>query len=212
MSHPPPNFYAWFLQRGFTAIFVPPNTRGSAHSSSDWSLGCFHWGGRAWVQLSVFWLMDGLSDFIWAGRTLLGWGPEIVTPDCFIRVWLWELSSCWSKVPRQLVQSPPSLLSFRDLGLPTSFTGMTPASYPCWDRYINQLPLIHLLWGIIRPLLRACLSPSAINSRKGKDVLTLDINPIYFMSNSYTLTRNDFTLFLLALPMSLVLRTTHYKT
>lgn len=172
--------------------------RGSAHSSSDWSLSCFHWGGRAWVQLSVSWLMDGLSDFIWAGRTLLGWGPEIVTPDFFIRVWHWELSSCWSKVPRQLVQSPPSLLSFGDLGLPTSFTGMTPASYPWWERCINQLFSIHLLLGVIRPLLRASLSPSAINSRQGIDVLTLDIDPIFWISNSYTLTRNDFRLFLIA--------------
>lgn len=123
--------------------------RGSAHSSSDWSLSCFHWGGRAWVQLSVSWLMDGLSDFIWAGRTLLRWGPEIVTPDFFIRVWLWELPSCWSKVPRQLVQSPPSLLSFRDLGLPTSFTSVVLASYQCYQRYINQLFSIHLHLGVI---------------------------------------------------------------
>lgn len=52
--------------------------RGSVHSSSDWSLSRFHWAGRAWVQLSVSGLMDGLSDFIWAGRTLRWLGPR----DC----------------------------------------------------------------------------------------------------------------------------------
>ena len=52
--------------------------RGSVHSSSGWSLSCLHWGGRARVQLSVSALMDELSDFIWAGRTLRWLGPR----DC----------------------------------------------------------------------------------------------------------------------------------
>lgn len=44
-----------------TATSAPPS--GTEHSSSDWPLN----GGRVRVQLS--WLMDGLSDFIWAGGT-----------------------------------------------------------------------------------------------------------------------------------------------
>lgn len=97
-----PHLPAWVLRRGPHShlcsshqhlLRAPP---GSAHSSSDWSLD----GGRVWLQLS--WLMDDLSDFIWAGRTLLRWLlPTIVTFDCFIRVWLMELSSSWNEVPRR---------------------------------------------------------------------------------------------------------------
>lgn len=98
VSHTPTNLYAWLFQRGFTAIFVSSyrclsRARGSAHSCSDWSLSHFHWGGRPWESsLSPDWWMACLTLSEQDGRCV-GWGPEIVTPDCSIRAWLIELSS-----------------------------------------------------------------------------------------------------------------------
>ncbi len=123
--------------------------RGTAHSSSGWSLSRFHWGRRAWVQLSVSGLMDGLSDFIWAGRTLRWLGPR----DC--HSWLLYQGLTYRAVilleqgSQALRPAIPPLLSVmvpcRDLGLPVRLTGLTPVSHPPRDRYINKLVLIHQL-------------------------------------------------------------------
>lgn len=107
---------------------------GSVHSSSDWSLSFFHWGGRAWVQLSVSWLMDGLSDFIWAGRTLRWLGPR----DC--HSWLLYQGLTYravilleqgSQAPRSAI--PPSCLSCCHPG--------TLACLPAWLAW--RLPPTH---------------------------------------------------------------------
>lgn len=146
--------------------------RGSAHSSSDWSL--------SWVQLSVSWLMDGLSYFICAGRTLRCLGPR----DChswplyrgltYRAVILLEQGS---QAPRPAI--PPLLsvmLPSRDIELPSCLTGLTPASrlpgtdtLTNWSWYTCSWMLGSLLWG-------ASLLPGGINSRWGMDVPTLYID------------------------------------
>lgn len=78
-SHTPTNLYAWFLQRGFTAIFVPPTAAPRELEAPCIPAAAGHWvNSIEAVQLSVSRLMDGLSDFIWAGRTLCWLGPR----DC----------------------------------------------------------------------------------------------------------------------------------
>lgn len=110
-SHTPTNLYARFLHLCSSRRCLS-RARGSAHSSGGRSLSRFHWGRRAWVQLPVSGLMDGLSDFIWAGRTLRWLGPR----DC--HSWLLYqgltyraviLSEQGSQAPRSAI--PPSCLS-----------------------------------------------------------------------------------------------------
>lgn len=63
-----PNLPARVLQRGLTAIFVPPTSTSWEHEALRIPAATAHWMVGEWVQLSG--LMDDLSDFIWAGRTL----------------------------------------------------------------------------------------------------------------------------------------------
>lgn len=106
----------------------------AVHSCSGWSLSCFHWGRRAWVQLSVSGLMDGLSDFIWAGRTLRWLHPR----DC--HSWLLYQGLTYravilleqgSQAPRPAI---PPLLSVTlpptDLGLPACLLDWPDACLP----------------------------------------------------------------------------------
>lgn len=109
---------------GHWVVSIEAGAHGSSSLSPDWWMAC--------LTLSE---QDGRC---------VGCVPEIVTPDCFIRAWLIELSSSWCKVPRHLVQPfPPSCLSRchpRTLAcLPACLTGLTPASHPPRDRYINKL-------------------------------------------------------------------------
>lgn len=114
-SHTPTNLYAW----GFTAIFVPSTAASREQEAPCIPVATGHWvfsievGEHGSSSLSPDWWMACLTLSVQDGRWV-GWGPEIVTPDCFIRVWLIELSSSQSKVPRHLVQrsTPPPPTSY----------------------------------------------------------------------------------------------------
>lgn len=130
-SHTPTNLYAWFLQRGFTATFVPPTTASRVQEALHIPAAAGHWvvsieaGEHGSSFLSLDWWMACLTLSEQDGRCV-GWGPEIVTPDCFIRAWLIELSSSWSKVPRHFVQPfPPPVCH-------AAIQGPWPACPPDW--------------------------------------------------------------------------------
>lgn len=113
--------------------------------AGGWSFGRFpsrRERERAWVRLSVSGLMDGLSDFIWAGRTLRWLGPR----DCHswllyqgLTYWAVVLLEQGSQAPRPARPAPlrPVMLPSRDLGM--------PPTQPPGDRYIKKLVLIHQL-------------------------------------------------------------------
>lgn len=98
MSHTPTNFYAWSPQKEFTAIFVPPTAASQEQEALRIPAAVGHWvvsieaGEHGSSSLSPDWWMACLTLSEQDGHCV-GWGPEIVTPDCFIRAWLIELSS-----------------------------------------------------------------------------------------------------------------------
>lgn len=112
-----------FQQRLVIELFsIEVGEHGSSSLSPDWWMAC--------LTLSE---QDGRC---------VGWDPEIVTPDCFIRAWLIELSSSWSKVPRHLVQPfPHSCLSCghpETLGcLPAWLASRLPPTHPGTDTLTN---------------------------------------------------------------------------
>lgn len=142
-SHTPTNLYAWFLQRGFTAIFVPPSAAPQEQEAPCIPAAAGHWViSIEAVQLSVSGLMDGLSDFIWAGRTLRWLGPR----DC--HSWLLYQGLTYravilleqgSQAPRPATR--PSCLSLCHPGtlacLPAWLAWRRPPTHPGTDTLTN---------------------------------------------------------------------------
>lgn len=107
-SRTPPHLYARVLQRrSQPPLFLPPAPRIPA-APGDWMVGEFGSSSADWwMACPTLSGQDGHGA---------GCGPQIVTFDGFIRVWLVELSSSWNEVPRH--SSQLRLLPPRDYGSP----------------------------------------------------------------------------------------------
>lgn len=117
-----PNLYAWVLQRGLTAIFVPPTSTTWEQEARNIPAVTGHWTVGEFGSSSPDWWMacPTLSE---QDRRCAGCGPQIVTFDCFIRAWLIGPSSPWNEGPRHLL---PVLQSSRDRGLRTAWPNQGP--------------------------------------------------------------------------------------
>lgn len=157
-SHTPTNLYAWSLQKGFTAIFVPPTATSQeqaapcipaavGHSDIVFPLRLESMGPALCLRTDGWPVCIYLSrtDAALAGAHRLSW--LLYQGLTYRAVILLE----WGSHAPRLAIPPPGCHSATHGLWPACLTGLMPAHTP-WDRCINKLVSIHRL----HPWVLAC--------------------------------------------------------